>query len=248
MSIKNALEARWTQVLEWVQFDKLPELRDFINSNDPTKSKSPLHQRRLNSLLSAAACSDSEKCMQYLAQALGGDIHHVEAPYEATTLALAIYCSDNNRRACMFTALMNLADANTLDELAPKWIMALRSALWMGDDLILGELARFIGPRRFADWTAAISELDGGDAWHVVARGGNMKIVSILLAIPEMRARFEKARSPKGHDLARLAHEAGKAEFAQSLLCLVAADRDRAALEDACPAAKAGSRGLGGRM
>lgn len=247
MSIKNALEARWMEVLQWVQSDNLAELRDFINCNSPTKFNNELHKRRLNDLLRAAANRDCENCVQYLAQELGGDIHHVEHNQTATTLVLAIYCKDKKRRAGMFKALMGLADSNTLDERAPEWTRALRATLLIGDDEIFGDLAAFIGPRRLSEWLDCISDPDGDDAWRLAALGGNIKMASILLAIPAMRARFDEARSPSGHDLANFAHDAGQFDFARDLLCLVAAERDQEALENACPAAKAG-RGPNGRI
>lgn len=248
MSIKNALEERWSEVLQWVQSDNLAELRDFINCNSPTKFNNELHNRRLNDLLRAAANGDCENCVRYLAETFGGDIHHVENNQTTTTLVLAIYSNDKKRRAGMFKALMSLADPNTIDERAPEWTSALRATLRIGDDEILGDLAAFIGPRRLAEWIEAISGPDGFDAWRLVALGGCIKVAGALLAIPAMRTRFDEGRSPSGHDLANFANDAGQFDFARDLLSLVAAERDQEALEDACPAAKAGNRGPNGRI
>lgn len=248
MTFETALEFRWADALSWIQYDQLSQLRDFINSYGATKSKDEGHLRRLSYLLRSAARGDSDKCVQYLASELGGDIHHATNDQAATTLALAIYCNAKNRRVAMFKALMGLADANTIDELSASWTMALRAALRIGDDEILSDLAAFIGPRRFAEWICSISEDGGLDAWRFAAYGGNFKNVGILLAIPEMKARFEQARAPNGHGLAEFARKIGMFDFARDLLCLVAVDLERQSLENSCPAAKDDPRGPSLRM
>lgn len=248
MTIETALEFRWADALSWVQYDQLSQLRDFINSYGATKSKDEGHLRRLSYLLRSAARGDSDKCVQYLASELGGDIHHAANDQAATTLALAIYCNAKNRRVAMFKALMGLADANTIDELSASWTMALRAALRIGDDEILCDLAAFIGSRRFAEWICSISEDGGRDAWHFAVYGGNIKSVNILLAIPEMKARFEQARTPNGHRLAEFASKVGMLDIARDLLRLAAADSERESLANACPPVKDDLRGPALRM
>lgn len=248
MTFETALEFRWADALNWVQSDQLSPLRDFINSYRATKSKDEGHLLRLSYLLGLAAHCDSEKCLQYLASDLGGDIHHAGGGQAATTLALAIYCSEKKRRIGMFKSLMGLADANTLDELSVSWTMALRAALRIGDDEILCDLAAFIGSRRFAEWICSISEDGGRDAWHFAVYGGNIKNVNILLAIPEMKARFEQARTPNGHRLAEFASKVGMLDIARDLLRLAAADSERESLANACPPVKDDLRGPALRM
>lgn len=229
--------------LKIIDDDNLPKLRSLMEHLRTQRLAAPLFQFFINGLLLYAVELISPDCLEYLAEEFGGDIHYLKPDNPNTTLALAIHSRDRQIRTRMFKSLMSLATDDALDERSPQWSAALKTSLFVGDVQIIQELASFIGARRFSEWLPLVRS-GTADAWVLAARNGNPEMIPILMAVPEMSARFEEATLQEGHTFADLAASYGHARFAQDVLSIASAKREQQMIGDACGSSELAARGF----
>lgn len=232
----------WDEILASIDDDSRRSLRLRMERLKCQRRDGAVPQQLIDGALFSAAELRSPKCLAYLAQEFGGDIHHSPAGEGRSALDHAIYCPDPPLRARMFKILMGLARADSLAELSQHWISALRASLHVGDVEIMRHLSSFIGARRFSQWLPLV-RMDRADAWIIAARSGNPELIGILMGEPEMRARFDLGILPEGHFLADLSERLGHASFARDVRGIAAAKREQQAIGDACGSAPLLGRG-----
>lgn len=235
----------WNAAQEIIDDDNLPKLRPLMERLSRQRLPAPVFRSFVSGLLFHAVQLVSPECLEYLAEEFGGDIHysHYSNPHNPnTTLALAIHSREPQIRVRMFKSLMSLATDDALDERAAQWTSALKTSLFVGDVQIIQELAAFIGSRRFPEWLPLVRS-STSDAWVLAARNGNPEMIPILMAVPEMSARFEEATLPEGHALANLAASYGHDRFAQDILSIASAQREQQMIGDACGSSELAARG-----
>lgn len=228
--------------LKIIDDDNQPKLRSLMERLRTQRLPAPFFRSVINGLLLHAVELISPECLAYLAEEFG-DIHYSKPDNPNTTLALAIHSREPHIRARMFKSLMSLATDDALDESAPQWSAALKTSLFVGDVQIIQELASFIGARRFSEWLPLVRS-GTADAWFLAARNGNPEMIPILMAVPEMSARFDEATLLEGHMLADLAESYGHARFAQDVLSIASAKREQHTIGDACCSSELAARGF----
>lgn len=233
----------WTEALYAIKRKSLLGLRIFMEGPNAPSAENPRHAQCVDFLLHQAAREDSAECVQYLAKEFGGEIHAAADSSLPTTLVQAIHCHEEEGRALMFNALMTLARSERVEEDELPWTSALRAAALAGDAVVFKHIGWFIGPQRFAKWTARILDSDGEDGWMIAARGGDPRIVAILMEMPEMRSALAQGNFTKGTEVADFAESQHSTAFAREIRGMVAAEREREQIEKSMAGAQVPSGG-----
>lgn len=233
MAHDTDLNSKWTAARTAIEDDNLPMLRELMGALEKELAADPLFQRLANNLLLSATTFVSPDCLVCLVEEFGCDIHHSSASLSRGALALAIHWSDPHIRARAFNAMMASAKKEMLDAQESGWTAALKTALFVGDVEIMRSLASFIGGERFSEWVPKIRS-GSADAWALAARNGKLEMIDILMAIPEMSARFDMGMAFGGHSLAYAADEFRHTSFAREIRAIAVSRHEQGLIEDAC--------------